>query len=109
VAGDFVYIVTRDGEVICLTRRGGRVRWIVQLPRFEDLEDLTGPILWTGPVLAGDRLLVSNNVEEIWSLSPYTGKVLGFLEVPGPVLIPPVIAGETLYVLTDDAELIAFR
>jgi outer membrane protein assembly factor BamB len=109
VAGEFVYVVTRDGEVICLTRRGGRVRWIAQLPRFEDAEDLTGPILWAGPVLAGDRLLIGNSVDEIWSLSPYSGKILGLIEISGPVLIPPIVASETLYVLTDEADLIAFR
>lgn len=109
VAGDFVYLVTRDAELICLTRRGGRVRWVAQLPRFEDPEDRTGPILWTGPVLAGDRLLVGNNIDEIWSLSPYSGKFLGLIEIAGPVLIPPIVASETLYVLTDEADLISFR
>lgn len=109
VAGDFVYLVTRDAELICLTRRGGRVRWVEQLPRFEDQEDQTGPILWTGPVLAGDRILVGNNIDEIWSLSPYSGKFLGLIEIAGPVLIPPIVASETLYVLTDEADLISFR
>ena len=109
VAGDFVYVVTRDAEVICLTRRGGRVRWVAQLPRFEDPEDLTGPIIWAGPILAGDRILVGNNQDEIWSLSPYSGKILGLIDIGGPVLIPPAAAGETLFVLTDDADLIALR
>lgn len=109
VAGDFLYVVTRDGEVVCLTRRGGRVRWVAQLPRFEDEEDQEGPILWSGPVLAGDRILVANNIDEIWSLSPYSGKFLGRIEVTGPVLIPPIVARETVYVLTDEADLIAFR
>jgi outer membrane protein assembly factor BamB len=109
VAGDFVYVVTRDAEVICLTRRGGRIRWVAQLPQYKDPEDLTGPIIWAGPVLAGDRLLVGNNEDEIWSLSPYSGKILGLIDIGGPVLIPPAVAGETVFVLTDDADLIALR
>ena len=109
VAGNFIYVVTRNSEVICLTRRGGRVRWISQLPRYEDEEDRNDPILWAGPVLAGDRLLIGGSHEEIWSLSPYSGKVLGRLEMPGPILLPPVVARETVYVLTEEAELIALR
>ena len=109
VAGNFIYVLTRDAELICLTRRGGRVRWIAQLPRFEDEEDQEDPILWTGPVLAGDRLLVGSSHEEIWSVSPYSGKILGRVEVSGPVLISPVVARETVYVLTDEADLIAYR
>lgn len=109
VAGDFVYVLTRDSELVCLTRRGGRVRWVTQLPKFEDEEDREDPILWSGPVLAGDRLLVANSIEEIWSLSPYSGKTLGRIEISGPVLIPPIVAREAVYVLTEDADLIAFR
>jgi len=109
VAGDFAYVVTRNAEVICLTRRGGRVRWKAQLPRFEDPEDQTGAILWAGPVVAGSRLLVGNNMDEMWSLSPYSGKILGRIDISGPVLIPPIVASETLYVLTDEADLIAFH
>jgi len=109
VAGDFIYVVTRNAEVICLTRRGGRVRWISQLPRYEDEEDQEDPIWWAGPVLAGDRLLIGGSHEEMWSLSPYSGEVLGRLEMSGPILLPPVVARETLYVLTEEADLIALR
>ena len=35
-AGDFVYVVTGDGQLLCLTRKEGRVRWIHQLPQFGD-------------------------------------------------------------------------
>jgi len=109
VAGDFIYVVTHNAEVICLTRRGGHVRWMAQLAGFEDAEDQTGPILWSGPVVAGNRLLVANNIDQVWSLSPYTGNILGRIDISSPVLIPPIVASETLYVLTDEAELIAFR
>lgn len=109
VAGDFIYLVTRSAELVCLTRRGGRVRWVARLPQFEDEEDREDPILWVGPVLAGDRLLVANTNDEIWSVSPYSGKILGRIEISGPVLISPVVAGETVFVLTDKAELIAFH
>ncbi|MEE2997450.1 MAG: PQQ-binding-like beta-propeller repeat protein [Pseudomonadota bacterium] len=109
VAGNFIYIVTRDAELVCLTRQGGRVRWISQLPRYDNEEDQEDAILWSGPVLAGDRILIGNTQEEIWSLSPYNGKFLGRIAVSGPILIAPVVARETVYVLTDEAELIAFR
>lgn len=109
VAGDFLYIVTRDAELVCLTRRGGRIRWVTQLPRFEDEEDQEGRILWAGPVLVSDRLIVVGSNEEIWSVSPYTGAMLGRVSTTGPVLIAPSVARETVYLLTDEADLIALR
>jgi outer membrane protein assembly factor BamB len=109
VAGEFIYVVTRDAELLCLTRRGGRVRWIAQLPRYEDEEYKRSPILWSGPVVAGDRVLLAGSNEEVWSISPFTGKFLGRIAVSAKVLIAPVVARNTVYLLTDEADLIALR
>ncbi len=109
VAGGFVYLVSSDNTVVCLSRSDGRVRWIRPLPQFEDEEDKTGPIHWSGPVLVSDRLLVAGSTGEIWSISPYTGKLLGRSAAPGSVFIAPAIARETVFLLTEDAELLALR
>jgi outer membrane protein assembly factor BamB len=109
VAGDFVYVLGNNGDLICLTRRDGRIRWIHELPRYENVERKRGPLLWTGPVLAGDRLIVlaSNGVAE--TVSPYTGEAIGRVEMPDGSYIAPIVAAKTLYVLTNDADLIAMR
>lgn len=109
VAGDVVYVVTADSELVCLTARDGRVRWVRPLPRWEDEKRKRDPITWVGPVLAGDRLIVAGSNEQALSVSPYNGEVLGQIELPDAVWIPPVVAGRTLYFLTDDGDLIAYR
>ncbi|MBK18258.1 MAG: pyrrolo-quinoline quinone [Rhodospirillaceae bacterium] len=109
VAGEFVYVLSAFGELLCLSRRTGGVRWVTQLQRYEDEKDQEDPIFWTGPVLAGDRLLIGGSHEEVWSISPYTGKILGRVKLSGPVFIPPVIANDTVFILSDDARLIALR
>ena len=109
VAGEFVYLVSNDNHLACLSRRDGRVRWVRALPQFEDEEDRTGPIHWSGPVLVSDRLLIASSTGEVWSVSPYTGEPLGRVEVPDAVFIAPAVAGETVLLLTEDAELLALR
>lgn len=109
VAGGFIFTVTLEAEVVALSRRDGRIRWIQQLQRFEDEEDRDGPIEWSGPVLAGDRLILVSSEGEAVSLSPYTGEQLGMIDLPDGVYIPPIVANETLYVLTDDARLVALK
>jgi outer membrane protein assembly factor BamB len=42
-------------------------------------------------------------------VSPETGEIESTLEMPGAVLVTPIIANRTIYVLTDDAELVAIR
>lgn len=109
VAGEFVYVISGNAELVCLIRRDGRIRWVRPLPQFEDEEDQTDPVRWAGPVLVGDRLLVAGSHGEIWSVSPYTGSLLGKIEVPGAVMITPAVANQTIFLLTDDADLIALK
>lgn len=109
VAGDYVYVVTNDAQLVCLTRREGRVRWVQPLPRFEDEEDQEDPIQWFGPVLAGDRLVLAGSHSVALSISPYTGEELGYMDLPNAPAVPPVVAQDTLYVLTKNADLLAFR
>ncbi|HSR71945.1 MAG TPA: PQQ-binding-like beta-propeller repeat protein [Kiloniellales bacterium] len=109
VGGDFVYVVTNDAQVVCLTRDQGRVRWVRSLPRYEDPEDQTGLISWSGPVLAGDRLIVAGSNGQALSISPYDGEVLGTIDLPGPVRLAPVVADNTLLFLTESGRLIAMR
>ncbi|MBM3516089.1 MAG: pyrrolo-quinoline quinone, partial [Alphaproteobacteria bacterium] len=109
IAGDFVYTITIDGEAVCLDARSGRILWVTQLPRFEDEEDKEGRIVWAGPIVASDRVIVVGSNEQALSLSPYTGSVLGRLELDAPATLPPVIAQSTLYLLNDDGDLVAYR
>lgn len=109
VAGDYIYIVTVDAEVVCLRRGDGRIRWVTSLPRFEDPEEREDPILWSGPVLAGDRLMVTASDGVALAISPYTGDILGRQDVPGGVRLPPIVANGTMYLLTTNAELIALK
>ncbi|MBX6323430.1 MAG: PQQ-binding-like beta-propeller repeat protein [Rhodospirillaceae bacterium] len=109
VAGDYLYVLTNDAELVCMRRTDGRIRWVTQLPRFQDPEEKSGPIYWSGPVLGGDRLIVTSSAAEAYSVSPYTGAILGRFELPARTFLPPIIADGTLYFLSDDAELIALR
>ncbi|PKQ04762.1 MAG: pyrrolo-quinoline quinone [Alphaproteobacteria bacterium HGW-Alphaproteobacteria-12] len=109
VAGDFVFLVTNSQEVLAISRRDGRIRWIARLPRYEDPDDKDGPIEWSGPVLVSDRLVLVSSTGDAVSVSPYTGEILGRIDLPDSTLIAPIVARETLYILTDDAELIALK
>ncbi len=109
VAGDYLYVVTIDGLVVCLLRDVGRVRWISPLPTFEDMEDREDPILWSGPILVGDRLLVSGTDGTAAAISPYTGEVLGMVDLGDNLPLSPIAAQNTVFFVEDSGELIALR
>jgi len=109
VAGDFVFVLTSDATVAALTARDGRIRWITPIGLFEDPENRRDRINWSGPVLVGDRLIVSGSHGVALSLSPYTGDIIGEQDMPDAVSLSPAVANETLYFLTDEARLVAYR
>ncbi|MGH7094841.1 MAG: PQQ-binding-like beta-propeller repeat protein [Stellaceae bacterium] len=109
VAGDYVYVLANDNKLACLTRKDGKVRWARQLPRYEDEKKRDDPIIWSGPVLGGNRLIVLSSTGDALAVSPYTGQPLGRIEISTGAYIEPMIAEDALYLLTDDANLSAYR
>jgi outer membrane protein assembly factor BamB len=109
LAGDFLFMITNDAELICVARRDGRVRWVHQLRKWEDEETKKGVVTWVRPILAGDQLFVANSMGEAEIVAPDTGESVSKMELPGPVSVSPVVAGGTVFVLTDDATLLALR
>lgn len=109
VVGDYIFLLTNDAEIAALSRDTGRTHWVRSLPRYEDPEDQEDPIIWTGPILVSDRLIVAGSHGEAIAVSPYTGRILGSVELPDGVSVPPVVAGGSVYFLADDAELVAYR
>ena len=107
-AGDFVFVVTGSADVAALSRDSGKVKWATPLTQYLD-EKRTKPIQWGGPVLAGDRLLVAGTTGELLAISPYNGEIMGKVDMKAPVRLAPVVSNGTIYVLTDNGELIVLR
>jgi outer membrane protein assembly factor BamB len=109
VVGDYVFVVSTDGQVVCMMRNDGRVRWASQLPAYGEPAKKLDPIVWTGPILVSNFLvLVASNGKAVL-LSPYTGGKLGETAIPDGTFIQPVVANGMMYVLTDQADLVALK
>ncbi|MBV9331480.1 MAG: PQQ-binding-like beta-propeller repeat protein [Alphaproteobacteria bacterium] len=108
-AGDFIYVTTTDGRLLCLYRKDGRVKWLHQLQRWDDPDSKSGPIVWAGPVLVSNRLILVSSTGTAVSISPYSGELLGRTPIPDGTYIAPVVANSTLYLLTNGAQLVALR
>ena len=109
VAGDWVFVVTSDAKLMCIYRQNGHVRWINQLPQFEKPKNKKGDIEYSGPVLAGNRLLLTASNGQLIQVDPATGNFQSQVSIGGRASLPPVVANSTLYILDDDARLHAYR
>lgn len=109
VAGEYIFAVTVDGELVAVQRSDGRVRWVTQLPRWRNVKKRKNPIIWQGPVLASDRLYLVNSEGDLTAVSPADGAVLSTKEVGKDIFLEPVVADNTLYILSEDGRLSAYR
>jgi outer membrane protein assembly factor BamB len=108
VVGEYVFVLNNDNQAVCLTRGEGKVRWASQLRRYEDEKTKSDPIVWAGPVLGGNRLIVLSSQGEAVFLSPATGELISQQTI-GAGYLGPVIADNALYLLSDEANLSGYR
>lgn len=109
VVGDFVYVVTDEAKVLCVTRATGKIRWTAQLKAFAHESSKRGPITWTGPVLASNRLILASSEGTAVALSPFDGKTINEMDLDGGAFIAPIVARDTVFILTDNGKLAAYR
>ncbi len=109
LSGNRIYVITNDAQIASLDKQTGTVVWVSQLARFKDAKSKSGPIIWTGPIMGGNRLLAFSSDGRIAEIDPSKGTLIREAKNGKDMRISPVIAGQTLYILAEDGELIAYR
>ncbi|MEM8916071.1 MAG: PQQ-binding-like beta-propeller repeat protein [Pseudomonadota bacterium] len=107
--GEFVFVLTNTNQLVALAGDNGLIAWVAPLPSWANPNRRRGPIVYAGPVLAGGRLIIVSSRGEAIQFSPVTGEEVGRLSLPSGSTIPPIVADGTLYVLSDNATLSAYR
>ena len=109
VAGEWVFVVTDDARVLCVSRATGKIRWISQLAHYRNEKDKKDPIRWTGPILAGNRLFLVSSQGAMAQLSPADGSVTSQTDMKVGSTLSPIVADGMLYVLDDGGRISAWR
>ena len=100
VAGDSVFVVDLGGKLAALSRTDGKVRWVTDLP---------AGARWSGPVLAGGKLWLVSGDGLVVGADARTGQIASQIDLDTPVFVTPVVAGGRMYILADNASLIALN
>lgn len=109
IAGDVLYIVSSNAELAALDAASGRILWVNQLARWKNPDKKKDRLFWTGPVLAGNRLLLTNSDGKVVAVAPQTGTIIGWDDLGDSESMAPVVMNKTLYFLTQDGKLVAYR
>ncbi len=115
--GDVVYVVSKDGELTVVNRDSGQVYWTRDLNegrvRTEGgvfgIGSKTVRPVWSGPILASNRLILVNSDGELVAFDPKTGALQSTLKLGAAAFIAPAAYNGALYVLTDKGQLVSIR
>lgn len=109
VAGEWLFVVTDDAKLLCVARATGKIRWISQLKHYRKAKKKQDPLSWSGPVLAGGRLILVSTEGDLVYVNPVDGSILSSQEMDSSMSLSPVVANNMLYILDDDGRLTAYR
>jgi outer membrane protein assembly factor BamB len=110
LGGDWLFVVGDDARLYCIQRTSGKIRWSTQLKHWKNPNKKNNLVFWSGPVLAGGRLVLTNSLGELAFVSIADGKVEQTRQVSKkPFTLAPVVAGGTMFLLSSDGKLSAWR
>lgn len=130
VVDKYLFQVNSKNKIICIDKKDGRIYWIKPLPQLDTQASEIGDgsntassdgsnnggsnnsansILWSDPVVAGDLIYLAGLNGELIAIDPANGEVKHRYAIGSPVFVAPIIAQQMLFVLTDDATLVAFK
>lgn len=115
--GDVVFVVSKSGELTVLNRETGQVYWTRDLNEgrvrreggFLGFGKRTVRPVWSGPIMASNRLVLVNSDGEAVAFDPKTGTQTASLKLGAAAYIAPAAYNGALYVLTDKGQLVSIR
>ncbi|WP_299628246.1 PQQ-like beta-propeller repeat protein [uncultured Tateyamaria sp.] len=109
--GGSVFLVSDRNVLLRLDGADGSRIWGTELPNFvRDRPGRTAEVFaHHGPILAGDRLIVVSSDGLLRSFDPVSGALTGTADIPGGASTEAVVAGQTLYVVSRNGQLLAYR
>ena len=104
ISGETIYLIDINSKLISLNKISGKLMWAVQLRSKKNDDE----IVWSGPLLSSNKLLVVSSSGLILSLSPFTGKTLSKIKLNESFLMGPIQVMGKIYLISKKGTLYIF-
>ncbi|MFP4098699.1 MAG: PQQ-binding-like beta-propeller repeat protein [Alphaproteobacteria bacterium] len=109
VAGKMMFVLSSENQLIGMNTQSGAIFWIEQLAQFEDEKRKKHPVKWSDPILAEGRIILAGSHGQMIEVNPNNGKIIHAAQTKQNIRLSPALANQTLYLLSEDGRLTAYR
>jgi outer membrane protein assembly factor BamB len=109
LAGNMIFVIAGNNDLTALSRDTGSIAWVTPLDERVREKENRNSLEWNGPILAGGRLIVTGPERLLLEIDPVDGKILRTLKLPAQAALQPIVASNTLFILTTDGDVIAYQ
>lgn len=107
VSGNALFMISNGQELLCLNSYSGKVMWKHQLESRD--EDKKKQILWTGPVIHNDTLVIASSQGHAMLINARDGSLHQEFKLGEGVYLPPILVDGKVIFLTDSGRLEVYR
>ena len=111
IAGKSLFFISDKNKLVRLEKKTGKTVWLTELPSFSQKRMLRNKKTnqHHGPIISGNELVIVSSDGYIRFYDPKTGEQRNKLKIKAGATANPIVANETLYLITQDGKLRAFR
>ena len=111
IAGKSLFFISDTNDLVRLEMKTGKTVWLTELPSFSKNRILRSKKTnqHHGPIIAGNQLIIASSDGYMRFYDPKTGEQRNKLKIKAGATTNPIVANETLYLITQDGKLRAFR
>lgn len=111
--GDSLFVVSDNFQLLRLDRNTGERIWAADLPGYVPTKRphkaRDTAYVHHGPIMAGGRVVVASSDGLLRSFDPKDGSLVSQVAIPDGATTRPIVADGTLYVVSKDGNLLAYR
>lgn len=97
IAGDFVFAINDDNQLMAISKKTGGIKWLSQLPKYRNPKKISSKYNYLGVIMAGSKLLILRSDGEIFITSPFDGSIEKNYSLNKKILHLPIIIDNKIY------------
>lgn len=97
IAGDFIYAINDDNQIMAIYKKTGAIKWHTQLPKYRHPKKITSKYNYLGVLMVDAKLMVLRSDGELLIVSPFDGSIEKNYALNKRILHLPIIIDNKIY------------